>query len=79
MSADEILIAQKLNAVRLLPATWSKRFIIAMYFTSIDKPETELSESQKEWLYRNLYKYRKQVPVTYQKFKDHPHCKPLKK
>lgn len=79
MSADELLIIERLSACRFAPGTWVKRFVNNLYMASKSKPETELSISQREWLYRYLYKYRKQIPVTYKKFKDHPHCKAVKK
>jgi hypothetical protein len=31
------------------------------------EPEKELSEKQNEWMYRLLYKYRKQLPNTYER------------
>lgn len=79
MSLDELLIIERLKAVNLSNSQWAKRFIGNIYSVSKDNPNIVISDNQREWLYRYLYKYRKQMPVTYKKFKDHPHCKAVKK
>ncbi len=78
MSADELFIIEKLGACRYAPATWSKRFVRDLYHASKDTPEVELSELQKAWIYRILYTKRKQLPHTFNRYKKHPDCKPLK-
>lgn len=78
MSTDELLIIEKLNACKYAPGTWAKRFVRDLHKTSQETPNVELSDRQREWVYRVLYSKRKQLPATYQRFKDHPHCKLLK-
>lgn len=78
MTADELLIIEKLNVCRYAPGTWSKRFITDLFHIAKSNSEYLLTEPQIEWIYRVLYQMRKQVPFTYGKFKSHQHCKKLK-
>lgn len=78
MSADELLIVEKLSGCNYAPGTWSKRFITDMFHIAKASSEYLLAEPQREWIYRVLYQKRKQVPFTYEKFKSHPHCRKLK-
>lgn len=79
MTADEREIAIAFNRVTFLPATWDKSFA----HTWANQAQSEirnnfsydLTERQSEWIYRLLYKYRKQIPDVYEKYKDHPYCK----
>jgi len=71
MTASEHQICRALGNVRFLPATFDKRFAGNASSWGIEK---ELSEGQKEWIYRILYKYRKQLPKLYELHKNHPHC-----
>ena len=74
MTQDEINICINLGKVRYLPASFDKRFGNTMHSLAINNPEKELSENQKEWIYRLVYKYRKQLPKTYEKHKNNPSC-----
>jgi hypothetical protein len=71
MTAAEHQICRALGNVRYLPATFDKRFGNNVSGYGIEK---QLSEEQKEWIYRILYKYRKQLPKLYELHKKHPHC-----
>lgn len=73
MTKDQIEISLALGNVRYLPASFDKRFGQNMSGCAKSDPGKELTEVQIEWLYRILYKYRKQLPTTYQKHKNHPH------
>lgn len=77
MTKDEIEICINLGKVSYLPASFDKRFGNSMHSLAINSPEKELSESQKEWIYRLVYKYRKQLPLTYEKYKSNPMCSRL--
>lgn len=77
MTTDEISIATLLNSCSLLPGSFNKRFIKSIYYQAINKPESELTEKQKEWLFRLLYTYRGQVPETYKKYSDNPFCRKI--
>lgn len=75
MKPEEIRIALNLgSSVTFLPGSWDKRFSNQMYQIAFQNPEKEITASQREWLFRLLYKYRKQVPKTYEAFKDIPEC-----
>ena len=74
MTREQVEIALALGNVRFLPASFDKRFAQNMHGLASVEPEKELTEKQVEWLYRILYKYRKQVPVAYEKYKGHPFC-----
>lgn len=75
MTADEQLIILKLNSCTFLPASWNKRFVGSLLNKiKSDGTSDELTESQREWMYRLLYRYRKQIPETYNKFKHVPEC-----
>lgn len=78
MSADELLIIEKLNVCRYAPGTWSKRFITDLFHIAKANSEYLLTEPQREWIYRVLYQMRKQVPFTYEKFKKNKYCKKVK-
>jgi hypothetical protein len=78
MTREEIHIAKMLDRCRLLPGAWNKRFIRGMASLAITSPGKELTEKQKEWLYRLLYTYRKQLPKTYNRFSTHQYCNKIK-
>lgn len=71
---DEII--RGLRNATMLSGSWDKRFTERMYFS---KQDYVLTESQIEWLFRLLYKYRKQLPELYEKHKDNEYCKPKSK
>lgn len=74
MTNDEQTICKAIGTVRFLPGSWDKRFANNMAALAVSDPQVELSAGMKEWIYRILYKYRRQLPVVYNRFKDHPHC-----
>lgn len=75
MTSEQFEICQGLaHHVSCLPGTFDKRFMRSIeYF----KPDTELTEKQSEWVYRLLFKYRKQLPNLYSKHQNNPLCKRL--
>lgn len=75
MTEEQILICKKLGEVRYFPASFDKRFGNNLAGIAEKEPEKELTEKQIEWMYRLLYKYRNQLPQTYERFKSHPFCK----
>ena len=79
MTEGQREIALALGNVRYLPATWDKRYGHAMHGIATSEPNKELTSSQVEWLYRLLYKYRKQLPALYQKHKYNPLCRQKEK
>jgi len=76
MTPEEILIAKNLGTVKTLPGSWAKKFITVMHYKAEHLAGIDLTDSQKEWLFRLLYTYRKQIPDIYKKFNWHPFCKP---
>jgi hypothetical protein len=74
MTQDQIYICVALGDVRYLPASFDKRFGLNLCAIAESTPDKELTEKQNEWMYRLLYKYRKQLPETYSRFKDNPMC-----
>ncbi len=76
MTDDQIKIALALDRVTFLPGTWTKRFARSMTAIAEAKPDTEITEAQNEWLYRLLYKYRRQIPNTYAGYQTNLLCGP---
>lgn len=74
MTAEEKQICTRLGSVKYLPGSFDKRFGSNLAAIAENTPDKELSEKQREWMYRLLYKYRKQLPNTYARFSHHPHC-----
>jgi len=71
MTSDQLEIINILSQVTMQMGSWDNRFIKRIVHTPTEKT---LTENQDEWLYRLLYKYRKQAPVVYKKFSTNPHC-----
>lgn len=72
-TSEERHIALELRLkVTFQVASWNKRFCRSMY--DLAKSDGEATECQKQWLYRMVYTYRKQVPELYEKYKFHEHC-----
>lgn len=65
MTDIEKTIAINLNKCRYLPASFEKRFARDMSFIAENNPTIELTEKQREQLYRQLKIYRKQLPQLY--------------
>ena len=77
MTAEQIEICMKLGSVRYLPASFNKRLGQSLCAIAEHSPQKELSASQNEWMYRLLYRYRKQLPNTYDKYKANEFCNKL--
>jgi hypothetical protein len=77
MTPEQNDICTALGKVTYLPASFDKRFGNNLYGLAQSQPEKELSEKQNEWMYRLLYKYRKQLPKTYERYKANPLCSRL--
>jgi hypothetical protein len=78
MTADEIIIVHNLNCCRLPMASWTKRFVRDVHSQSLNNPESELTDKQKEWIYRLVYTFRKQIPGTYKKCINNKFCRKIK-
>jgi hypothetical protein len=74
MTEQQKEICISLGRVTYLPGSFDKRFGNNLHSIAVTNPDKELSEKQNEWMYRLLYKYRKQLAVTYEKYKNHPFC-----
>jgi hypothetical protein len=70
MTKEEILISINLGKCRHLPASFDKRFANNMAALAKSNPGKELTNSQREQLYRMLKSYRRQIPNTFMRF--HP-------
>lgn len=71
MTLDQLEIIIGLHTCKFLPGSWDKRFVNDLYHK---KPDPPLTDTQNEWLFRLLYKYRKQVPNLYLKYHNNPLC-----
>lgn len=69
MTESEKEIIQMLNGCRMLPGLYVKRVISSMDKWIKNDNEIELSEDMKTWLLKQLKRYRKQIPNTYNKYK----------
>jgi hypothetical protein len=78
MTEEQISICKSLGSVIYLPGSWDKRLGMTLFYAANNTTSLELTEKQNEWMYRLLYKYRRQIPATYEKFKDNPMCSQLK-
>lgn len=74
MIPEHRIIAAALGTVRYLPATFDKRFGNSMAALAKHGSHKEITDFQKEWIYRLLYKYRKQLPKLYEKYKNNEFC-----
>jgi hypothetical protein len=74
MSEQEKEVIGALDRVTYLPGSWNKKFAGAMVSLMRTSPDKALSEKQGQWIYRLLYRYRRQVPEVYERYKDHPFC-----
>jgi hypothetical protein len=70
MTKDEIIIALNLDQCTYLPGSFEKKFARDICGQAKGSPEKELTEAQRDWLYKQLKRYRRQIPATYQKY--HP-------
>lgn len=74
MTEDQLKICKALGEVSYLPASFDKRFGNNLCGIAQLTPDKELSDKQVEWMFRLLYKYRRQLPNVYDQFKDNPFC-----
>ena len=79
MTQDEIIIATQLHSCTMLPGTFDKRFASDMYYRSKQEEPKPITDKQNEILYRLVYKYRKQIPHTYEMYKNNIYCQPKPK
>jgi hypothetical protein len=77
MTNEQLEIATHLIRCTVLPGSWDKRFINKVGQIAVSLPKQDITESQNEWLFRLLYKYRRQMPNLYQKHKTNQFCKRL--
>lgn len=71
MTTGEKLIAEQLHEkVTFLPASYDKRFARDMHYAVTDSPDKELTVNQRNYLYKLLHKYRRQLPETYQQYQS---------
>lgn len=75
MTIDEHKVCLALGRVRYLPATFDKR--LGHNLHDLAASSQLITEKQREWMYRLLYKYRNQLPDLYSFYKNHPHCSRL--
>ena len=68
MTSEEIEISKALNICTYLPGSYEKRFARAMASIAEYNPSYDLTEKQRVWLYKQLKRYRKQIPVTFNKY-----------
>jgi hypothetical protein len=78
MTDDEKIVISALDRVTYLPGSWNKKFAGAMVSLMRTSPEKELSEKQGQWIYRLLYRYRRQVPEVYERYRDCEFCNNIK-
>lgn len=72
MSRGEQEICLALGGLRYLPGSWDKRF--GNNLKGLARAGKELTDSQREWMYRLLYKYRNQLPRLYGIHRENPYC-----
>lgn len=78
MTPEQKVICTNLGKVSYPMGTFDKRFGRQLS-TLAESIDYELSEKQIEWMFRLLYKYRKQLPKTYSLYgHTSPFCAPLK-
>lgn len=68
MTQEQIEISQALFKYTYLPGSFEKRFASSMRAISETNPHYELTEKQKGQLYRQLKRYRRQIPKTFEKY-----------
>jgi hypothetical protein len=58
-------------------ASWDIRFATSMRNKAVNAGV--ITNKQEVWIYALLYRYRKQLPELYKKYKDNPNCKKLER
>lgn len=79
MTPEQINISKGLGTVTTLSGGFDKRFMSNISAIAENTPDKEITDKQNEWMYRLLYKYRRQLPGLYEKHKTNPYCCKLKK
>ena len=74
MTEEQINICKALGSVNYLPASFDKRIGKNLAAMAVSFPDKELTAKQDEWMYRLLYKYRRQIPITYDRYGMHQYC-----
>lgn len=70
MTPEEIEdLADSVGQVKTLPATFDKRFTNMLWYRSKQEVKQPLSPSQIKWVFKLAYKYRRQIPATYEHYK----------
>lgn len=70
MTPEEIEdLAESVGEVSTLPGTFDKRFVNMLWWRSKQEPKAELSPKQIKWVFKLAYKYRRQIPATYEHYK----------
>lgn len=68
MTQEEIEISQALFTCTYLPGSFEKMFASSMNAIATTNTHYELTSKQKTQLYRQLKRYRKQIPKTFEKY-----------
>ena len=79
MTDQQIEVCKALGKANCLPTSFDKKMCRIMFFKACDTPEEDLTEKQNEWIYRLLYKYRRQLPNTYKKYQMNEFCRRMTK
>lgn len=74
MTPEEVEISLAFDQVEFQMASWAKRFARDMNSVARQNPKFDLTPEQSEWIFRLLYRYRKQLPALYNKYQYHPLC-----
>ena len=69
MTSEEIEISIALSHVTYLPGSYDKRFAHNMLSLLSHNPSQELTKNQKNQLYCQLHRYRRQVNITFENHK----------
>lgn len=67
-------IIKALGRVKYKKGSWDERKAKDLC-ALLEDPDSEITAIQTEWMYEILYRYRKQLPHTYDENKLHPFCK----
>jgi hypothetical protein len=74
MTIEQVVICKALGSVRYSAGSFDKRFGNNLSGIAENDSARELTNSQNEWMFRLLYKYRNQLPALYERFKGVPDC-----
>jgi len=74
MTPEQIEIGKALGGLSFLPGSWDKRMARSLECMAWMDNQIDLTEKQNEWMFRLLYKYRKQLPTLFTKHINNPYC-----